>query len=217
MAEEQTNTASPRVELDRAAGAWVLLGFLGFGSVVGFLAGASNTAGVGQSLMTGLMAFVGGGLLSLVAFVFKSDETPQIRAKASGQALFGLAIGVWIGLGIGIKARLAFEASEDARVLTLMKSSVAVPTAASKPSEAASAPSAAPPSSVAAVDPKPAPTPAPKPTSKPTTSILLHADPAMCSTITRLISARDLAGYYRELPEAKDADLQAKREACGSP
>lgn len=224
MAEENTATkplaSRPAViELGSGGGLWVLFGFLGFGSVVGFLAGASNTAGVGQSLMTGLMAFVGGGLLSLIAFVFKNDETPQVRAKASGQALVGLAIGVWLGLGIGIKARLAFEAGEDARVLALMKNTDVVPTSKTLVPACPVAPLVvpAPPGSVGESKPAPAAPAAPAAKPKPPSITLLHADPAMCSSITRLISARDRAGYYQEEPEAKEADLQAKREACGSP
>lgn len=206
---------APALELPAAAGRWVLAGFLGFGSVLGLITGASRSEGIGESLLTGLLAFVGGGLLSLIGFVLKNDETPQVRAQATGQALVGLAIGVWLGLVAGIYARLSFEAREDARLLALVKAADEHKPAAPAPAPAeadAEAPADDPPprTSAIAVAPK-------LPSIKPERLTLLHSDPALCSVMKKRITDRIKARYYEEVPGAKEEDERARDAACKAP
>lgn len=211
--------APPTVSASPSDGAgWVLIGFLGFGSVLGFIAGASETAGIGQSLLTSLLSFVGGGLLALVGFVFKNDETPQIRARATGQALFGLALGVWLGLGIGIKLRLNFEAQEDQRILLYAREAARAPTATAPMAPAAGDQPAPTTSGSSASDVRPLPPKAASPTQPlpaPARHTLLHADTGLCSTYKRRIPERIAAGYYEAHPDAKADDELSKKEACG--
>jgi hypothetical protein len=224
--EPSGGDASARIVvlLTPEAGRWVLAGFLGFGSVLGFIAGASETAGIGQSLLTGLMAFVGGGLLSLVGFVLKNDETPQVRAKATGQALVGLAIGVWLGLGTGIYARLSFDAREDARLAALADAAAKAQVRARAPVTSTPAPapadvikSEAEPEKSAATKPGAAPSrPTPAPTTKAEKRPILHADPAFCASLRKLVAARRGGDYYTKLPEAKDEDEKSLKEACSA-
>jgi hypothetical protein len=183
--------------------AWVIFGFVGFGSVLGAIAGASETAGVGQTLLTGLLGFIGGGALSVVTFIFNRDEGPRARAAATGQALLGLSMGVWLGLAIGIAARIMFSRTEEQRVYNLYQ--------ARQNDGAATLPSKTAEQVSQGVKVETAGAPAPKQLE------LLHANLDGCEQHGAEVLRRIRARYYERMPEFRIIDEDTLRRICGSP
>jgi hypothetical protein len=97
---------------------WLGLGFGLFGSVLGAIAGASSVQGISQTLLTSVLTFVGGAFLSYAGFRVRphAGEAPSVSGVRVGASLAAISLGIWLGAGVGIYARLRFDAAERARL-----------------------------------------------------------------------------------------------------
>lgn len=84
---------------------WLLVGLGSFGVLAGTVGGLSASPGTGTTLLTSLLTF-GGGTITTFASMRKTGAT--IVARAAGQALCVFSLGVGLGLGFGIAARMGY-------------------------------------------------------------------------------------------------------------
>lgn len=83
---------------------WLLGGLFTLGLCVGLIAGLSNAEGTGKHLMTLVMTFIGGTLLSYAGLQWQR-AAPRIRPAQIGAGMLAFAPAVILGVGLGISAR----------------------------------------------------------------------------------------------------------------
>jgi hypothetical protein len=97
-----------KVALAKEAGGphLLIVGFLCFGAILGYIGGASSHTGVSSTLLTSLCTFVGGSLLTFGGFVLGvKGDVAYLSGRRLGGGLIAFSLGVGGGLWGGSALR----------------------------------------------------------------------------------------------------------------
>lgn len=83
---------------------WFYAGLLCFGVTIGAVSGSSASAGISQTLLSGLLSFVAGSLVGLAARG-KEHGASVLGIPEVGQSLIALSLGICAGMTGGIQWR----------------------------------------------------------------------------------------------------------------
>jgi hypothetical protein len=93
------------------------LGLLMFGLSLGMTVGLSTQPGISQTLLTSLLGFVGGVLLTYAGFQRRTEgpgDTPRLDTRAVGIGLACFSVGTLVGMILGIYLRTVSPLARNA-------------------------------------------------------------------------------------------------------
>lgn len=111
-ADDTEQKAPPKADeavVIEAEATWPLaVGLFLLGSVVGGVTGASTAEGISTTLISSLLTFVAGSVLTFAGFRLRRRPGEQLRVspKRVGSGLIALSLGVWLGVGVGVGAKI---------------------------------------------------------------------------------------------------------------
>lgn len=101
--------------LESESAALLVFGLFLLGTVLGGVAGASVADGISATLLSSLLTFVAGAVLTFSGFRVRRRAGDPIRVSPArlGAAVTALSIGVWTGLGAGVYAKILWMKWRD--------------------------------------------------------------------------------------------------------